>query len=75
MADKLIQEKIGIFKDLVNTVGFPIIAASALFWQVHLFRTELLQEFKEMNKNLNAVVTKVEIHDIRINKLEDSRKE
>ncbi|MGL5855666.1 MAG: hypothetical protein ACRCYA_10580 [Cetobacterium sp.] len=74
MADNLIQEKISIFKDLINTVGFPIIAATALFWQVHLFRTELLQEFKEMNKNLNAVVTKVEIHDIRINKLENSRK-
>ncbi|MEG0301227.1 hypothetical protein [Cetobacterium sp.] len=68
------ENRVNIFKDLVNTVGFPIIAASALFWQVHLFRTELLQEFKEMNKNLNAVVTKVEIHDIRINKLENSRK-
>lgn len=67
------EEKVTVFKDLVNNVGFPIIAAAALYWQVHLFRTELLHEFKEMNKNLNAVVTKVEIHDIRINRLEEKK--
>lgn len=68
------EEKIKTYKDLINNVGFPIVVSSVLFWQIHLFRTELMVEFKEMNKNLNAVITQVQIHDIRIEKLEGERK-
>lgn len=65
---------IKVIQDLISTLGFPMTASVALFWLLNEFKKDLIGEIKDLNKNLNEVVSKVATHDIRISHLEKSNK-
>lgn len=51
---------------LINSVGFPIVACGALFWMLN-------NSFKELKETLNKVVQSLDGMNERLDRLEDAQ--
>ena len=51
---------------LINSVGFPIVACGALFWMLN-------NSFKELKETLDKVVQSLDKMNARLDRLEDAQ--